>query len=192
MYISSDTNIWIDFYEIGHLDHPFRLTHEYYISKEAYNDELLKSDELRQELINKGLKLAEVNEDEFSQARAYSEMYRRLSIYDTIALSIAKSRKWILLTGDKRLREAAEKESVECHGIIWIYDELKDDGMMTNKEYHSAIADLTEAVENGLCRLPKDELEKRQGNGERAIHNTGLSALKHAEMPDLNDTLEGR
>ena len=75
MYISSDTNIWIDFQEVDHLDHPFRLEYQYYISKNAYTDELLKSDELREELLNKGLRLAEVTEDEYSQAMAYEKTY---------------------------------------------------------------------------------------------------------------------
>ncbi len=165
MYISSDTNIWIDFQEVDHLDHPFRLEYQYYISKNAYTDELLKSDELREELLNKGLRLAEVTEDEYSQAMAYEKTYRRLSFYDRIALAIAKSRRWILLTGDRFLRDAADKETVECHGVIWIYDELKSAEKLTAEEYHSAINDLINAVDVGKCRLPMDELRKRQGNG---------------------------
>lgn len=165
MYISSDTNIWIDFYEIDHLDHPFRLEYEYYISKNAFFDEMVKSDEMREELVRRGLKLADVTEDEFIQARTYGEKYRRLSTYDTIALSIAKARGWILLTGDKFLRDAATEEMVECHGVIWIYDELKENGKLSTDEFHMAIDELICAVENGQCRLPMDELRKRQGDG---------------------------
>lgn len=166
MYISSDTNIWIDFQEVGHLDHPFRLEFQYYISHNAYNDELLKSEELREELLSKGLRLAEVTEEEFLQAMIYAGMYRRLSFYDRIALAIAKSRKWVLLTGDKFLREAAQRESVECHGVIWIYDELKDAKLLSAEEFRSAIEDLIKAVEKGRCRLPIDELKQRLVDGE--------------------------
>lgn len=166
MFISSDTNIWIDFYEVQHLALPFRLNHEFYLSRNAYAEELLKSEELRDNLITLGLKLAEITDDEFSQATVYEEMYRRLSMHDAIALAIAKSRNWILLTGDRHLREAADKELVECHGIIWIYDELKESKKLTEDEYRLAIGDLIKAVENGRCRLPKNELEKRQGKGK--------------------------
>ena len=45
MFISSDTNIWIDFFEINHPDHPFLLENKYYLSSAAYEDELLPTDE---------------------------------------------------------------------------------------------------------------------------------------------------
>lgn len=165
MYISSDTNIWFDFYEIHHLDHPFRLEHEFYISKNAFADELPAAEDIRDDLLRQGLKVIEITDDELAMARVYSGQYRALSVYDAIALSIAKSRNWILLTGDKPLRVAAEKEIVQCHGILWIYDELRGTGKLSDMEYHSAIRDLIEAVRNGGRRLPMDELEKRQGNG---------------------------
>ena len=166
MFISSDTNIWIDFQEANHLDHPFRLDYQFFLSKNAYEEELLKSEQLRRDLLSNGLQLAEVTEDEFARAMAYEGTYRALSFNDRIALSIAKTRGWILLTGDKPLRNAAEAESVECHGTIWIYDELKVSGKMSEEEFHSAIDDLIKAVENAKCRLPMDELRKRQGNGK--------------------------
>ena len=161
MLISSDTNIWIDFFEINHLDHPFRLNHEYYISEQAYKDEMLKSEEMRVELIHQGLKLTDVNDEEFNQAIIFQIKYHALTTYDAFALSIAKSRKWILLTGDRPLRLAAEKENVECHGVIWVYDELRNAGKLTPHEYQVAISDLIEAVQTGHCRLPMDELKKR-------------------------------
>ncbi len=165
MYISSDTNIWFDFYEIHHLDHPFRLEHEFYISRNAFLDELPITEDIRHDLLRQGLKVTEITDDELAMARTYSDQYRALSIYDAIALSIAKSRNWILLTGDKPLRVVAEKEKVSCHGIIWIYDELRETGKLSEIEFQAAIGDLIEAVRNGGRRLPMDELEKRQGNG---------------------------
>ena len=76
MFISSDTNIWIDFFEINHLDHPFRLGHEYYISERAYKDEMLKSEEMRVELIHQGLKLTDIIGEEFDQAVVLQMKYR--------------------------------------------------------------------------------------------------------------------
>ena len=161
MFISSDTNIWIDFYEISHLDHPFRLEFEYYISKQAYKDEMLKSEEMRVDLLREGLKLTDVEPEEFVLAMEYQIKYHALTMYDAFALAIAKSRCWILLTGDKPLRTAAEKEHIECHGVIWVYDELRAAGKLTSAEYQTAIGDLIRAVQNGHCRLPLEELKKR-------------------------------
>ena len=161
MFISSDTNIWIDFFEIGHVDHPFLLDNKYYLSSAAYEDELVKSDELREQLLENGLRLAEITNEEFAMAQSYRTSYRKLSLYDTFALAIAKTRSWVLLTGDKPLRNAAESEGVENHGVIWIYDELLRQEKMDKERYHEAMQALLIAVLEGKCRLPVQELIQR-------------------------------
>lgn len=162
MFISSDTNVWIDFHEIGHLDHPFRLNFEYYISRDTFQEEFLKSESMKNDLMSLGLQLADVTDEEFMQAVAFQGRYQELSLYDTFALAIAKLRGWTLLTGDMPLRKAAVKEGVEVHGTIWVYDQLKIQGKMTEDEYDSVIGELIDAVKNGHCRLPMGELLKRK------------------------------
>lgn len=162
MYISSDTNVWIDFYEIGHIDHPFRLNFEYFISRDTFRDEFIKSESMRMSLLSLGLQLAEATEDEFTCAITFQNRYVELSLYDAFALSIAKARGWTLLTGDMPLRKAAIKEGVEVHGTIWVYDQLKAQGKVTEDEYENAINELIEAVRIGKCRLPIAELIKRK------------------------------
>ena len=61
MLISSDTNIWIDFFEINHPDHPFLLGHKYYLSSAAYDDELIPSDEKRRAIISSVTAQAGIN-----------------------------------------------------------------------------------------------------------------------------------
>ena len=161
LFISSDTNIWIDFYEIRHPEHPFLLAHQFYLSSAAFEDELLKSEELREILLRLGLNLANISEEEFVLAQTFQMNYRKLSLYDCLALAIAKLRSWTLLTGDNPLRRAAEHENVECHGVIWIYDELLLQGKISIADYHDAIQELLTAVQEGRCRLPVDELYKR-------------------------------
>lgn len=100
MFISSDTNVWIDLYDIGHLNHPFRLDFQYYISKDTFRDEFLKSETIRDELIQLGLNVIDVTDEELLEAISYQSRYPMLSRYDTFSLAIAKKRDWILLTGD--------------------------------------------------------------------------------------------
>ena len=71
MFISSDTNVWIDFYEIGHIDHPFRLDFEYFISRDTFQDEFIKSESMKTNLLKLGLQLADVTDDEFMQAISF-------------------------------------------------------------------------------------------------------------------------
>ncbi len=161
MFISSDTNIWIDFLEIGHPEHPFLLKYEYYLSTAAYDDELIRPEGLREMLSRCGLRLTGISEAEFELAALYREKYGRISLYDAIALAIAKTRAWILLTGDKPLRIAAERERVDCHGVIWIYDELRRQNKISASAFSEAIRALKMAVEEGKCRLPLHELDRR-------------------------------
>ncbi len=161
MFISSDTNIWIDFYEIRHPEHPFLMEHQYYLSTAAYEDELIKSEALRETLIRLGLRLTVVSEEEFTMAQTYQAAYRKLSLYDCLALAIAKARSWTLLTGDNPLRKAAGCEGVECHGVIWVYDELLHQNRISPADYHEAIQALLTAVQEGRCRLPVGELYSR-------------------------------
>lgn len=51
-YVSSDTNVWIDFSIIQKTKLPFRLPYTYIMNKDAITDELLSPPELGQELIS--------------------------------------------------------------------------------------------------------------------------------------------
>lgn len=49
---------------------------------------------------------------------------REISLYDAVALAIAKAREIRLLTGDRNLRKAAAEEGVEIIGTLVILDRL--------------------------------------------------------------------
>ena len=161
-YIGSDSNIWIDLSEIGHIDDPFKLiNHEFYISADAFREELVEPSELRKNLLKSGLQIAEISEEEFALSIEYRNNYRRLSQYDSFALAIAKSRSWVLLTGDKALRNAAEKECVECHGLLWIYDQLRTQHRISKHDLRDALSSLLDSVQKGRSRIPVEEINKR-------------------------------
>ena len=50
-FISSDTNIWIDFFTIEELDLPFLLPNTYLISSDTLADELLEPADFGQRLV---------------------------------------------------------------------------------------------------------------------------------------------
>ena len=91
-YISSDTNVWIDFSIINRLDLPFRLSYTYIMNKDAIDDELLSPPGLGAKLVDHGLVPVVITAEEFSLAERYGTKYLRLSVYDRIALAIAKER----------------------------------------------------------------------------------------------------
>lgn len=159
-YISSDTNVWIDFLEIEKLDFPFRLPYVYLMNNETVDDELLSPPGLSNELLRLGLQKTDITEDEFFLAEELASKYVKPSIHDCIALAIAKIRGLILLTGDGPLRKAAKAEGVMVMGTIGILDRLYDGNYIKGEEYADSIQRLMEK-NGGKVRLPGHELEKR-------------------------------
>lgn len=159
-YISSDTNVWIDFELIGKLELPFKLPYIYLMNTDAVHDELLSPPELGNRLISLGLVETELTEEEFFLAEEYKERFMRLSIFDCVALAIAKYRNIVLLTGDMPLRKAAKEESVAVKGTIGILDQLYEEKRIAAKEYLQCLKTL-QKYNGGRVRLPAKELEKR-------------------------------
>lgn len=160
MYISSDTNIWLDFQIVGALELPFKLSHKFHLSEETINDELLTPPEIDRKLVDYGLIVLQLTEEEYYFAFDIAQKYLQISRYDALALSIAKKRNFILLTGDKRLRMVAANEGVEVHGTIWIFDELLREHLINEEAYVAYMQDLQH--HNGKrIRLPADEIQMR-------------------------------
>lgn len=159
-YVSSDTNIWIDFSVIQKIELPFRLPYTYIMSEDAIADELLSPPELGQELISHGLKPVEISIEEFELAQSYGKKYIKLSVYDRIALSIAKNRNIALLTGDGALRRASCEEGVRVIGTIGIMDQLLERELVSKAEYVECLQRLKQQ-NGGSVRLPRTEIEAR-------------------------------
>ena len=165
MLISSDTNIWFDFESIGCLHHPFMLKdHSFFLSDLTYEEEIHKSYAIKNYVLSKQLQITSVTAEELALVDKLSHKYINLSFYDLVALSIAIKRNWILLTGDGNLRKAAIEEKVQCHGTIWIYDELLRAGKISKKSYKENLKKLLNLTVAGQRRLPLEELMKRINN----------------------------
>jgi predicted nucleic acid-binding protein len=158
--ISSDTNVWIDFSVIQRTGIPFRLPYTYIMNTDAIEDELLSPAGLRGELLSCGLVGVELEIEEFELAESLGSKYIKLSIYDRIALSIAKVRNITLLTGDGALRKAAVAESVAVIGTIGILDQLYAGSFIDESEYEFCLLELQR--HNGQeVRLSKAEIATR-------------------------------
>jgi hypothetical protein len=60
----------------------------------------------------------------------------------------------ILLTGDSKLRKAAQASGVKVRGVLWVLDELVDASLLLP-------AKAAEARRDGGAFLPQDECDKR-------------------------------
>ncbi len=159
-YISSDTNVWIDYSTIDRLYLPFRLPYIYIMSKYAIEDELLSPHGLGEELISHGLMPVEISIGEFYLAERYGMAYPRLSTYDIIALAIAKERRITLLTGDGALRKAAVQEKIPIIGTLGILDQLWKSNAIDIEEMRYCLEQFN-MKNGGAVRLPEDEIKRR-------------------------------
>lgn len=159
-YISSDTNVWLDFVTINRLEIPFKLPYTYIMNDDAIEDELLSPKELRENLVGLGLQAVELTEEEFYLAEEYNQKYAKPSLYDCVALAIAKVRGITLMTGDGPLRKAAEQEQVQVMGTIGVLDQLYNGNYIDKEEYTYCIKALLDNNGNKV-RLPNSELLKR-------------------------------
>jgi len=159
-YISSDTNVWIDYMAIDKLELPFRLPLRYLMNVDAIEDELLSPEGMREKLLRLGLQPTELTENEFYYGLKMAEAHPKLSEYDCSALAIAKHRGLVLMTGDAALRKAALSEGVSVMGTIGLLDKLYEDEKITSGEYRECLLLLIKV--NGLeVRLPYTELQNR-------------------------------
>lgn len=167
--LSSDTNIWIDFVLTGSLEEPFLLREKYtyLMSADALRDEVLSPPELSDRLLELGVKAVEIDEAEYRFANDYVQKYKRLSVYDSIAMSIAKSRRIILLSGDGVLRNAGKSEGLEVHGTLWVLDELLCSGNISTERYREILMSM-KFYAGGRIRLPVGEIDKRLSCCQRA------------------------
>lgn len=159
-YISSDTNVWLDFVAVDRVELPFRLPFVYIMSNDAIDDELLSPAGLGSALRDLGLVGVDMSMDEFDLAAEYGSRYPKLSVYDRIALSVAKVRDITLLTGDGALRKAAHAEGVRYIGTIRILDLLYEGKYIDKGEYRYCLGEL-ERQNGGKVRLPGKELRSR-------------------------------
>lgn len=159
-YISSDTNVWVDFQVIDRLELPFRLPYTYLMNNDAVHDELLSPPGIGDKLLDLGLQETELTGEEFYLVEEYVGRFKRLSLYDCVALAIAKKRQITLLTGDGALRKAAEREGVIVLGTIGVLDQLYEGRYIEHREYGYCLRELLK--NNGKkVRLPEEELRLR-------------------------------
>lgn len=159
-YISSDTNVWIDYMVIDKLELPFRLQLKYLMNIDAIEDELLSPEGMKENLLRLGLQPTELTEDEFYYGLKMAEAHPKLSEYDCSALAIAKCRGLVLMTGDAALRKAALSEGVSVMGTIGLLDMLYEYGKITSEEYRECMLLLIK-VNGREVRLPMAELQNR-------------------------------
>lgn len=156
----NDTNILIDFYEIGLLDALMEIdlemhTTDFVVAELVVEEQL---DWLEELIANEKLIVNNFSGKELSKIFEKENENFGLSLTDCSAWQWAADNGGILLTGDAQLRRTAIKSGVEVHGSIWLLDELLRQGILTHKQACQAIKKL----KGKNRRLPKKEIAQRE------------------------------
>lgn len=87
----------------------------------------------------------------------HSAVSGNLSIPDCSVCYFARKHNVPMLTGDRRLRRYAEQQSIEVHGILFIFDEFVRHGIVST----TIAAERLEKLFTINARLPKYEIRDR-------------------------------
>lgn len=156
--IVSDTSCLIDLRKGGLLEAFLMLPYELVIPDVLLDNELLSFTEKDLTLIKRKMTVATLKGDSVERVGWILVHSPALSTYDGFAFVVAEERPGcILLTGDRRLRNLAEVEKMEVHGVLWVIEELA-----ANKATRSWV--LLKALmlwrDDTTVRLPRAELER--------------------------------
>lgn len=157
-FISSDTNIWIDFSNIDAVEIPFSLDFKYLMYEVTFQKEVLEPSWLPQRLLDFGIHIVDIDISEYELADEYGSKYRQLTQHDRIALAIAKCRGLTLMTGDGNLRKAAQKEKVNLLGTLGVLELAVEHGKIEKRKCVELLIKLRDCQKS---RFPKDLIESR-------------------------------
>ena len=156
--IVKDANIVIDLVNAGLLATWFELSLQT-ITTDFVESELKRGSQWGdvEPLVKSGqLKVIGFSEAEVTEIFSMS-VRCGVSLADGSVLFLSQKTEARLLTGDRKLRKAAEREAVEVAGILWILDHMVSKGALSGSIASQSLRDM---IKEG-ARLPMREVEKR-------------------------------
>ena len=148
----ADANIFIDIILLTLLDEFFSLPFEIWTTQSV----LLELRDSQQALIHSfsDKQLLTIHDEAIDDSLHFS---RSLTIADQSILSLAHSYQVICLSGDLPVRKWCNKYQIEVHGILWIFDELIYNEIITHQD---ALVHLTHLMSIN-DRLPEGDCLSR-------------------------------
>lgn len=108
------------------------------------------------ELPGLGLRIEQLSSEGVAEVELFRDAYTDPSTNDLFALTLAKTNGWTLLTGDESLRLAAEAETVEVHGTLWLVERMVVTRVINAERAEAAF----ELMRDNDRRLPWGEVDE--------------------------------
>lgn len=152
----ADASVLIDLERSLLVERAFRLDAEFVVPDVLYERELKAHN--GPALLRFGLQVMELDAAETADAQSVRQGRPAISVPDAFAFALARGRKWPLLAGDGALRALAEATGMECHGVLWLMDQMLAQTAATARQLHDG---LTALSKHPRCRLPVREIHAR-------------------------------
>ncbi len=153
----NDANILFDLIDLELLHYLFQLEYSF-CTTDMVIDEFKKKEQkiiIQNAISSAGLSVMSI--DDIRKLFLEQQKNPKLSIQDCSVLIVAKEQNALILTGDNYLRKTAEKDKIEVHGILWVFDTLIENKLISYQLAHSKLSVLL----NINNRLPKKECDLR-------------------------------
>lgn len=177
--VVNDTNVFIDLLTLGLLEHFFSLSWEIHTTDLVMHELQRDGQKAAVEAFNVlgKLTIAEFNPTELGEIIKLQKQFNaktNVSITDCSVWYYAKVNNYALLTGDRKLKISSTKDGVEEHGIIYVFDALVKEAVLSKEHAANKLKELR----NNNPRLPQDEIEKRITEWEDVKDKKGEKPMK--------------
>lgn len=152
----SDTSVLIDLERGSLLETAFHLPYEFVVPDLLYEQEI--EDYNGAALLALGLRVEELDEHAVTAALEFRRRESAISLSDSFALALAQAESWMLLTGDSALRALALQEAVDCHGTLWMFDQMHAEAVANVQDLHNGLHAIST---HPRCRLPRAAMNAR-------------------------------
>jgi predicted nucleic acid-binding protein len=158
IFLVNDANILIDLLKLNLLDTFFQLDYDFQVTDlvlgEVREDNI---EDLGRYLEASLLTKQEFTATELGEISALFTTFPALSFADCSCLYLAEKLSATLLTGDGALRRIATGRELPVHGMLWVFDNMIECGLITTAGAKEALVRLMEFNQ----RLPLKECKKR-------------------------------
>ncbi len=138
----SDANIFIDLLAFDLIPFLFTIEFEIVTTQEVFNELIVEQQTALMPYISaERLTIMKLNGPHFTEI-SLLQTSKRLSFADHTVLYWAEKLPAMVLTGDKLLREACERQKLEVHGILWLFDRFLDAGLFDKYTARNLLTEL--------------------------------------------------
>jgi len=178
--VISDTNIFIDLYNINLLEAFFSLPLKIHTTDFVLNEltDIEQKANILKFIKTKKLFLKKNSPQEIMEIAVFhSQRENNVSMTDCSVWMYAHKNKYELLTGDNKLKKSAIKSGVNAHGILYIIDLLVETHKIISPEEGADKLSLLVKKNN---RLPSKEIQQRIQKWSNSImNNTNLKHIRN-------------